>query len=455
MDGSAQVLVVASPRTDCLLPALRDVDVRRLSWPELGGLVPDGPTLLFLDSGVPARDVQGLVQRHPGWLPVLFLDGEQDPGELINYIHAGVMEVLPSDRLEGVGDLLERYAARSGEAVLAWRQQVAERFREVGFLTQDGPTLDLLGQVLKAARSQATVLISGENGTGKELVARSLHLFSARKDHRFVAVHTGAIPETLLESELFGHVKGAFTSAVKDRQGRFEHAHRGTVFLDEVGTMPPALQVKLLRVLQERNFERVGDNQTVSVDVRVVAATNQDLMALVKTGAFREDLYYRLNVIPITLPPLRQRRGDIPALANLFLRKAALSNGLPPRSFTLPALRLLGAYHWPGNIRQLENIVERMVVLNPETPVLGPGHVPAEIRPLTEDPPGESSETGIPTTVPREGLDLNGLIRNLEKRLIFSSLEQTDWNKQQAANLLGIKRTTLIEKVRKYQEDGG
>ncbi|MCP5108503.1 MAG: sigma-54-dependent Fis family transcriptional regulator, partial [bacterium] len=316
-------------------------------------------------------------------------------------------------------------------------------------ITNSTNMAEIFAKVEKIAHSNSTVLISGENGTGKELIAKSIHYFSPRQANKFVGVNTGAIPENLLEDELFGHVKGSFTSALKDRKGKFEYADKGTIFLDEISNMPPMLQVKLLRVLQEREFERIGDNQSVKVDVRVIAATNKEIKELVDRGDFREDLYYRLNVIPVYLPPLRERRGDIPVLTNYFLMKYCRLNELDAKRMTLPALRILQAYSWPGNIRQLENIVERMVVLNPDAPIFMPKDVPGEVKP---DLPKEETDTVIPDEIPDEGFSLTEVVRSVEKRLILKSLEKTAWNKQKAAELLNVKRTTLIEKIKKIQE---
>jgi transcriptional regulator with PAS, ATPase and Fis domain len=221
--------------------------------------------------------------------------------------------------------------------------------------------------------------------------------------------------------------------------------------LDEISNMPPALQIKLLRVLQEREFERIGDNQSIQVDVRVVAATNKNIKELVEQEEFREDLYYRLNVIPIELTPLRDRRSDIPLLANYFAMKYSRLNHLPPKNFTLPAIRMLQNYSWPGNIRQLENIVERLVVLNPDATVFTPQNIPAEVKPDLPCQEEGAAATMVPEEIPDEGVSLNDVVRNVEKQMILKSLEKTSWNKQKAAKLLNLKRTTLIEKIKKYQ----
>ena len=289
------------------------------------------------------------------------------------------------------------------------------------------------------------MLITGETGTGKELAAKAIHHNSARRAQRFLAINCSAIPETLLEAELFGHVRGAFTGAVANRQGRFEQAHKGTLFLDEVGTMSPALQAKLLRVIQEREFERVGDSHPIKIDVRVIAATHSDLAKMVAEGAFREDLYYRLNVIPVKLPALRERRDDIPLLVQHFLQKLSAELGRGPAMMSQEGMRRLMAYHWPGNVRQLENVVERSIAFSQGRPQV-------EVQDLTSEvyatpAPSPSSEIAFPD----EGVDFEHYVSNVELSLIKQSLERTQGNKRQAAKLLNLKRTTLIEKLKRLE----
>ena len=294
------------------------------------------------------------------------------------------------------------------------------------------------------SRSSSTIIITGETGTGKEVVARAIHHSSPRRAHRFVALNCSAIPETLLEAELFGHVRGAFTGAVGTRQGRIEQAHKGTLFLDEVGTMSTALQMKLLRAVQEREFERVGDNQTIKVDVRFIAATNSDLAKMVAEGTFREDLYYRLNVIPIQLPPLRERRDDISLLVTHFLDK--FSPGSRMR-VSQPAMRALMAYSWPGNVRQLENALERAVALSAGRNEIDIADLPPEIQALPQT-------AAMPfVDFPEAGLDLPAYLASIERDLIQRSLERTGGNRNKAAELLRIKRTTLVEKLKRLGEN--
>jgi len=294
----------------------------------------------------------------------------------------------------------------------------------------------------KVASTDSTVLIQGESGTGKEMVARFIHACSRRASHPFIAVNCGAIPAELLESEMFGHERGAFTGAVGARMGMFQLANGGSIFLDEVGEMSPPLQVKLLRVLQEREIRPVGADRAVRVDVRVIAATNKELTVEVEKGRFREDLYYRLQVIPITMPPLRERRSDIPLLVAHFLEKHNAKRPTQPARISDEAMVYLWEYDWPGNVRELENLVERMVVLSEDGKV-GVENLPPNIRSFISD-------KKIPRPqLTEEGIDLNAAVEEFEYRLIDEALRRTKGNKQAAARLLGLKRTTLVAKLRR------
>jgi transcriptional regulator with PAS, ATPase and Fis domain len=291
------------------------------------------------------------------------------------------------------------------------------------------------------APTTTTILITGETGTGKEMVARAIHQTSPRHRGRFVAINVSAIPETLLDAELFGHARGAFTGAVAMRQGRLEQADGGTLFLDEVGTMPMALQMKMLRVLQEREFERIGENKTIKVDVRIVAATNADLVKMVKEGTFREDLYYRLNVIPVHLAPLRERVEDIPLLVGRFIEKFRPEQ---PVTIAQEAMRRLMAFNWPGNVRQLENAVERALAMIGSRTQVEVGDLPADLQATAGDKARPSVD------LPEDGLDLSALVAQIEKDLINHALSRTGQNKGAAARLLGLKRTTLVEKLKRF-----
>ncbi len=312
-----------------------------------------------------------------------------------------------------------------------------------GIIGSCGTMQQLFALIAKVTDTDTTILVHGESGTGKELIARAIHSQGARRDNPFVPINCGAIPAELLESELFGHEKGAFTHAIRTRQGRFELADGGTVFLDEISEMSPMLQVKLLRVLQERQFERVGGTQSITSDFRVIAATNRTLEMEVKEGRFREDLFYRLNVIPIEAPPLRERASDIVALVRYFINKFNLSKNRRITGISDEALGYLLRYSWPGNVRELENIIERMVILAAGKEI-AVSDLPVKIlqekgvaRPGVEE-------------IPAMGFSLSQAVNDYEKKLIIQALNQTDWVKNQAAQLLGVNRTTLIEKMKRF-----
>ena len=339
---------------------------------------------------------------------------------------------------------IEQRRLQSENAYL--RSQLEDRYRFEGIVGRSAPMRQLFALLETVAAASSTVLVTGETGTGKELVAKAIHHNSPRRRERFVALNCGAIPETLLEAELFGHVRGAFTGAVANRQGRLEQAHKGTFFLDEVGTMSAGLQAKLLRVLQEREFERIGDGRSVRIDVRVIAATNSDITKMVRDGAFREDLFYRLNVLPIHLPPLRERREDIPLLVHAFLQKMG-RNLAPPRPavvFSQEALRRMMAFDWPGNIRQLENVVERTLALTP-------GRTQLDVVDLPHEIVAGADQHLASAALPEGGLDLQRRLQEVERAIVRQALEQSGGNKHQAARLLNVKRTTLVEKVKRLR----
>ena len=389
-----------------------------------------------------ARVVEAAVGRYPGIVAIV-ITGYGTVKDAVDAIQRGASDFITKpfqfdELMHHLQKALEQRRLASENAYL--RSQLEERHQFGGIIGRSRPMQALFQMLETVARSSSTILVTGETGTGKEVVARAIHHNSPRRAHRFVALNCSAIPETLLEAELFGHVRGAFTGAVGTRQGRFEQANKGTVFLDEVGTMSVGLQMKVLRALQEREFERVGDNQTIKVDVRVIAATNSDLRRMVSEGTFREDLYYRLNVIPIALPPLRERRDDIPLLTQHFLDKFApgatmhLSQG---------AMRALMAYDWPGNVRQLENAMERAVAL-------GGGR--QEIDDMDLPPEVQATRQAIAAPIvdfPEDGLDLPGHLAAAERDLIRRALDRTRGNRNRAADLLRIKRTTLVEKLKR------
>lgn len=297
--------------------------------------------------------------------------------------------------------------------------------------------------VRKVSDSMSNILIYGESGTGKELIARAIHFNSRKKDKPFVTINCGALPEGLLESELFGHMKGSFTGAVFNKEGLFEVANGGTIFLDEVGETSPAIQVKLLRVLQDKEFKRVGGTKEIKVDVRIITATNRDLTKAVAEGKFREDLYYRLNVIPITLPPLRERADDIPLLADHFLGKFNKALNKNVKGFLPAAMELLRSYEWRGNVRELENVIERAVALS-NSEIITPECLPDILR---ESSRGSSA---IPVKIPAEGLDLEALIGDIEKELLLNALEKTNWIKKDAAKLLHLNFRSFRYRLDKY-----
>ncbi len=322
------------------------------------------------------------------------------------------------------------------------RSQLKKKYRFENIIGDSEKTRQIFETIEKVADTDSTILILGESGTGKELIAKAIHYNSYRREGPFVPVNCAAIPTELLESELFGHEKGAFTNAIRTRIGRFELAHGGTVFLDEIGDMPANLQSKLLRFLQERQFERVGGLKTVKVDIRVIAATHQDLKLAVQQKKFRQDLYYRLNVIPISIPPLRERKEDIPLLVHHFISqfnrtKKRQISGIDPE-----ALNRLIAYHWPGNVRELENIIERMIILT-NNEILQVEDLPEKLHSLSP------TEAGRPAEIPDEGISLDTAVSDYERKLILEALNKTGWVKNKAAQLLSLNRTTLIEKIKR------
>jgi transcriptional regulator with GAF, ATPase, and Fis domain len=317
------------------------------------------------------------------------------------------------------------------------------------FLVGDCPVMEDVDRVIRlVGPRRSTVLITGETGTGKEMAARAIHMASPRAAQPMVAVNCGALPENLLEAELFGHVKGAFTGAVQQRIGRFEQAHNSTLFLDEIAELPLDLQAKLLRVLQEREFQRLGSSETVRVDVRVIAASNVDLEERVRQRQFREDLYYRLNVVPIPMPPLRRRPSDLPKLVSHFIDKVCRLEQIPVKRLAPETFGRLAAYSWPGNVRQLENAVEVAVVLSGERMTLYPGDfpLPAEsAEPAQSEFPSAFSPT---VSLPDGGLDFERTVSHIERSILEQALRRTRGNKKMAAEMLHLKRTTLSAKLR-------
>jgi len=387
------------------------------------------------------------LQRADGGVPLILWDPRARLEDAVHLIKLGAFDVLggeagPEQFARAIQDAIDdrrSRATRCPDADEPWRRIL------VG---SSQPFQEVVRMVRLVGSRRSTVLITGETGTGKEMAARAVHMAGPRGRLPMVSVCCGALPENLLEAEMFGHVRGAFTGALNQRIGRFEQANGSTLFLDEIGDLPLELQAKLLRVLQEREFQRLGSSETIRVDVRVVAATNADLPERVRQGLFREDLYYRLNVVPIHLPPLRARVGDVVALTHHFAQKICRFEDLPPKQISSEALGRLTAYSWPGNVRQLENAVERAIVLSGDRAMLYPcdfplgGHSP---RPVT----GRDSVNLI--QVPDDGLDFEQTVGQIARSILEQALRKTNGNKKMAADLLRLKRTTLAAKLRSLE----
>jgi len=328
---------------------------------------------------------------------------------------------------------------RAEEENVQLRRALKQRYNFENIVGKSEPMLKIFDMVAQVANSRSTVLLQGESGTGKEIIAKAIHLNSPRRDKPFVPVNTGSMPTDLLESTLFGHVKGAFTSAIASKKGLFEVADKGTLFLDEIATMGLETQAKILRVLQDRRFMHLGGIQEVQVDVRIIAATNIDLRQMVREGRFREDLFYRLNVITIELPPLRQRKEDIPLLVDFFLKKYAEENGRPVPRITPEALRPLMGYSWPGNVRELENVIERAVVLSNGNEIA--------VDLLPDSMLGRSPVSGMHE--PPSDASLFEIVEDVERRVIIDMLERCNWNQTEAAERFRMPLSTLNQKIRR------
>jgi DNA-binding NtrC family response regulator len=415
--------------------------IERLQGFAYDGLVtdlrlPDGDGMTVLDEAL---------SRYPGMRCVV-VTGFGGVDEAVKAIKRGAVDFLikPFQLVQLVQIMrtaISERRLRQENAEL--RAKLHDRFRFDRIIGGSKPMKQVFSMLELVAPMNTTVLIQGETGTGKELVARTIHYNSARREQPFVAFSAAAIPEGLVEAELFGHTKGAFTGAINARVGRFELADKGTLFIDEVASMSTAIQAKLLRVLQEREVERVGTSKPVKIDVRVLAASNVDLLKLVQEGSFREDLYYRLNVVRVVLPPLRARPEDVPMLSQHFVQQSCKNNHLPAKTIGQSTLRVLMAHPWPGNIRQLENALEHAVVMSAGGLEIQPEMLPEELR-----SPGVSSQVPV-VPIPDEGIDFSAVMSGIEKDLLVRSLEKTGGNKRQAARLLNLSRTTLIDKVQR------
>lgn len=410
---------IQSGKADCVLISTSPAPHDRFSVLDLVLGLDAGVPVVFWDNELSARQAIELVREgaytchghHDGW-PAVLQSLEQACQE--------------KQRREGAG--------RRGEAPEEWRRS----------LVGESPAIeDVANTIRLVGPFRCTVLITGETGTGKEMAARALHNASPRANLPMVAVNCSAVPESLLEAELFGHVKGAFTGATNQRAGRFEQAHKSTIFLDEISDMPLELQAKLLRVLQEREFQRLGSSETIKVDVRVIAATNVNLLDRVRQGKFREDLYYRLNVVPLEMPPLRKRPGDIPLLVEHFIVKFCENEGIPLKKVTPKTLERLFTLPWPGNVRQLENAVEKAIALSGLRDTLHPADFG-----LGESLRLVPASSAAPPALFTDRLDFASAVSQFEKAILEQALAKTGGNKSAAAELLGLKRTTLIMKLR-------
>jgi DNA-binding NtrC family response regulator len=412
--------------------------------------------LLFANFPVPDGSASDLLARIPGGhgrAPIFIRDPETSIEDALCLAKLGIEHLL--GREVDAGDVLHRIelclsdlrsrkkqAAARPSASLPWQRAMVGNSRAMEHVSN---LIELV------AERRCTVLITGETGTGKEVAARAIHEASRRSAGQFVAVNCSALPEHLLESELFGHVKGAFTGAQQMRVGRFEQANRGTLFLDEIGDIPLELQTKLLRVLQEREFERVGSSETIQIDVRIIAATNVDLKELVKRGRFRQDLYYRLNVVPVHMPPLRQRSNDIPSLVQHFLGKICKDEGIEVKSVSSEGMRSLMSRDWPGNVRQLENAVEMAVAMSGFRDMLEVHDFPVPDQVMVSP----VSSSSVPLALPDQGLDFEQTVSQFEWNILRQALHRTGGNKKQAAEMLRLKRTTLSAKVRILEAAAG
>ncbi|MCC5847758.1 MAG: sigma-54-dependent Fis family transcriptional regulator [Verrucomicrobia bacterium] len=413
----------------------------------LGALAVQSVDLVLLDVIMPDKDgvtfLRELSDMHPD-LPVVMISASDQVRSVVESMKSGAVDFVtkPFDVQELrqlVGRVLHQHTLQ--RKVRAMESDLSRQFPLDGMIGQSDDFLAAMELARRAALTDATVLIEGESGTGKEMVARQIHRWSSRSEEPFVAVHCGALPETLMESELFGHEKGAFTNADRQKPGRFDLAGSGTLFFDEISEMTPATQMKLLRVLQEREYMRVGGTRVLRTNARILAATNRDLVKAMTAGDFREDLYYRLNVVPVSVPPLRQRREDIPLLAKFFLESFRAGLKMRARGFAPDTLDALCAYNWPGNIRELRNVIERMVVL----------HGDHEVFPL-KSLPKEFHRSALRPELPPEILQANlaDAVDRIEKEMVMDALRRCDGVQTRAASMLGITRRVLKYKMDKF-----
>lgn len=413
-------------------------DVDKAACAEEGLKIVDRADLVLTDLKLPNMDglqFLGLIRRQNSQVPVIMMTAFGSVETAVEAMKSGATDFLLKpfslDHLmQVVGKALEMRALRDENRQL--KEELGRRYEFDNIIGRSQPMQEIFATIERVGPTRATVLLTGESGVGKDLIARAIHFHSPRKDRPLVKINCTAIPENLMESELFGYEKGAFTGANVSKPGKFEQADTGTVFLDEIGDVPAAIQVKLLRVLQEREFERLGSNVTRHIDVRLIAATNQDLRAALEQGTFREDLYYRLNVVPLNIPPLRDRKQDIPSLANHFVHQLAPETGCQVESITDTAMEKLMQYHWPGNVRELENVIERSLVM-----CSGKQLDAADIK--LENAPRPRAHNGDESRFLPEGMTLD----EYEQELIREALRRAGGNKSQAARLLGLTRNAL------------
>jgi len=401
--------------------------------------------LVLLDLAMPGRDgmeVLSDIRGHDSQLPVIMITAYGTVENAVRAMQSGAANFIqkPWDNEKLLADVRAAVGwRRAEEENVQLKRALKQRYNFENIVGKSEPMLKIFDLVTQVANSRSTVLLQGESGTGKEVIAKAIHLNSPRRDKPFVPVNTGSMPADLLESTLFGHVKGAFTSAIASKKGLFEVADKGTLFLDEIATMGLETQAKILRVLQDRRFMHLGGIQEIQVDVRIIAATNIDLRQMVREGRFREDLFYRLNVISIDLPPLRQRKEDIPLLADFFLKKYAEENGRAVPHMTPEALRPLMAYSWPGNVRELENVIERAVVLSSGLEIT--------TNLLPDSMLGRNSSLGLHD--PPSDASLFEIVDDVQRRIITDMLERCNWNQTDAAERFHVPLSTLNQKIRR------
>jgi two-component system, NtrC family, response regulator AtoC len=399
--------------------------------------------------GVSGIDILKKVKEDSPYTNVILITGKGSAESAVEAMKEGAFDYITKPlHFEKLQVLIAKALEKSRLVAenLYLRQQLRGKYRFDNMIGTSLPMQQVFSRMEKILNTDSTILILGESGTGKELVAKAIHFNGHRREKPFVAINCGAIPAELLESELFGHVRGSFTGAVADKIGKFEQANQGTIFLDEIATMPLHLQTKLLRVLQEQELERVGSTKKIKLNVRVISATNANLEEEIEQGRFRNDLYYRLNVIPVHLPALRERREDIALLARHFLQKICEEMNRPIMSISPTAMRFLESYHWPGNVRELENVIERTVTLT-DGIVIEKRDLPANITGSAAEEEEEPALTCPALT--DAGVDLPQVVADLERQLIRSALELSAGVKARAADLLSIKRTTLVEKIKR------